>query len=137
MSRTLEQILRSKNTIRDGGGGGHSAPSLTGEFHTTYRYTIKSSVFCSRFSRGTPPNGARGTAPKAAFAEEPKESGQRIKRSFGRWIVLEGPQPVGVTKPQAERASAGRRKALSGNKRLENSPDFGEECRRPYLSGWY
>ena len=55
----------------------------------------KSSVFCSRFSRGTQ-KSERVLSPKAAFAEGPKESGQRLKRSFGRWIVLEGPQPVGV-----------------------------------------
>jgi len=50
---------------------------------------------------GTQGQGAR--APAAAFAGEPKESGMLAM------IVLEGPQPAAAAKPEAERASAGRR----------------------------
>ena len=70
---------------------------------TEFWYMFETSDFCSRFARGTLKR--EGPAPKAAFVEEPKESG-----IFGM-IVLEGPQPGGEAKPEAELASAGRRNA--------------------------
>ena len=66
---------------------------------TEFWYMCETSDFCSRFARGTLKR--EGPAPKAAFAEEPKESG------LFATIVLEGPQPRGVAK--AERRACVRR----------------------------
>lgn len=68
---------------------------------TEFWYMFETSDLCSRFARGTLKR--EGPAPKAAFAGEPKESGMFAM------IVLEGPQPTRTAKPEAERASAGRR----------------------------
>jgi hypothetical protein len=60
------------------------------------------SPFLPRFSRGTQGQGA--TAPKAGFAGGPKKSRSSLARFLGR-----DRNPKGAAKPQAERASAGRR----------------------------
>lgn len=85
-----------------------SAPKKPIKSTEFFRYTIKSSVFCSRFSRGT--LKARGLVlPRRLLRRYQKNSAWRPKASFGRWIFLEGPQTAGPAKPEAERASAGRR----------------------------
>ncbi len=94
---------------------GASSLALTDIFHITYRYTIKSSVFCSRFSRGT------------LKAREFCSQGQGLlfmeAPCNGETVNLEGPGSPG--KQKARRACVRRAQRMTRSRAREKKGQNG------------